>query len=155
METMDVKIRWRRLSPPEESEAYPGFHPSVTVLPVGHKRRENSRPLHESMIFERDQTVHLRDGTKIYADIYRPTNEAVVPAIMVWGPYGKSGSGEFEIGLMASFYFLTLRLKTGKLNLASFPLRVGIAESRLSAYESFEGYEAQNCTFQRFKLTEV
>lgn len=28
MESTDVKIRWRRLSPPEESEAYLGFHPS-------------------------------------------------------------------------------------------------------------------------------
>lgn len=100
MESTDVEIRWRHLPPPEESKAYLGFHPLVTVLPVGHKRRENSRPLHEPMVFERDQTVRLRDGTKIYADIYRPTNETVVPAIMVWGPYGKSGSGKSEIGSM-------------------------------------------------------
>ncbi|KAJ5370561.1 Alpha/Beta hydrolase protein [Penicillium cataractarum] len=119
MESTDVEIRWRPLPPPEESKAYPGFHPSVTLLPVGHKRRENSRALHEPMVFERDQTLCLRDGTKIYADIYRPVNETAVPAIMVWGPYGKSGSGN--------------------LNLSSFPLRVGIAENRLSGYESFEG----------------
>jgi predicted acyl esterase len=103
MEPTDVEIHWRHLPPPEESKAYPGFNPSVTVLPVGHKRRENSRPLHESIIFERDQTLCLRDGTKIYADIYRPTNDAVVPAIMVWGPYGKSGSGELKSGIMESF----------------------------------------------------
>ncbi|KAJ5620590.1 Alpha/Beta hydrolase protein [Penicillium lagena] len=119
MESTDVEIRWRPLSPPEESPAYPGFYPSVTELPVGHKRRENSRPLHEPMIFERDQTLRLRDGTKIFADIYRPTNETLVPAIMVWGPYGKSGSG--------------------RLNLSSFPMRAGVAENRLSGYESFEG----------------
>jgi hypothetical protein len=91
------------------------------------------------MVFERDQTLRLRDGTKIYADIYRPTNETVVPAIMVWGPYGKSGSGGFESGFIARAYMLTLRLQTGHLNLGSFPLRVGVAESRLSGYENFEG----------------
>jgi hypothetical protein len=58
---------------------------------------------------------------------------------MVWGPFGKSGSGELESGFKARFYFLTLKLLTGMFNLASFPLRVGIAESRRSGYESFEG----------------
>ncbi|GKZ34715.1 hypothetical protein AbraIFM66950_005070 [Aspergillus brasiliensis] len=38
---------------------------------------------------------------------------------MIWSPYGKSGSGH--------------------LNLSRFPLRVGVAESRLSGYESFGG----------------
>lgn len=112
MESTDVEIRWRPLSPPEESKAYPGFLPSVTVLPAGHKRRENSRPLHEPMVFERDQTLHLRDGTKIYADIYRPTNETAVPAIMVWGPYGKSGSGELECEFMVRVYLLNYKQDT-------------------------------------------
>ena len=86
-------IRWLPLPPPEDSPAYPGFKPSTTTLPAGHKRRENARPLHEPMIFEQDQEIILRDGVKIYADIYRPVDGASVPAIMVWGPYGKSGSG--------------------------------------------------------------
>lgn len=61
----------------------------------------------------------MRDGVTIRADIYRPTDSGPVPAIIIWGPYGKSGSGP--------------------LNLASFPLRCGIPESALSGYESFEG----------------
>ncbi|KAF9886277.1 hypothetical protein FE257_011890 [Aspergillus nanangensis] len=115
----NAQIRWRPLPPPEDSPAYTGFDPSVSRLPAGHRRTPNSRPLDEPMVFERDQTLCLRDRTKIYADIYRPVGDSVVPAIMVWGPYGKSGSGH--------------------LNLKSFPLRVGIPESQLSGYESFEG----------------
>lgn len=94
MEPTDFKIRWRQLPPPEESPAYPGFYPAVTELPAGHKRRENCRPLDEPMLFEQDQMLQLRDGIKIYADIYRPLDGTPVPAIMVWGPYGKSGSGK-------------------------------------------------------------
>lgn len=54
------------------------------------------------------------------ADIYRPKTETKVPAIMMWGPYGKSGSGILNIDL--------------------FPLRAGILEEKLSGYEDFEGY---------------
>ncbi|KUL84934.1 hypothetical protein ZTR_07835 [Talaromyces verruculosus] len=49
------------------------------------------------MILEGDQCLQLRDGTKIYADIYRPAEGEPVPAIVVWGPYGKSGSGRNRI----------------------------------------------------------
>ena len=35
--------------------------------------------------------VTLRDGTVIYADVFRPTGDEPVPAILVWGPYGKGG----------------------------------------------------------------
>ncbi|KAE8386322.1 Alpha/Beta hydrolase protein [Aspergillus alliaceus] len=102
---------------PEENPSYPGFHPSVTEPPAGHKRRENSRPLHQPMVFERDHALRLRDEIMIYADIYRPTDNIPVPAIMVWGPYRKSGGG--------------------LLDLRTFPLRVGVSEERLSGYLEF------------------
>lgn len=39
---------------------------------------------------EQDQACTLRDGTIIYADIYRPNNTAEkVPVIVSWGPFGK------------------------------------------------------------------
>lgn len=39
---------------------------------------------------EQDQACALRDGTIIYADIYRPNNTAEkVPVIVSWGPFGK------------------------------------------------------------------
>ncbi|KAF5857903.1 hypothetical protein ETB97_005140 [Aspergillus alliaceus] len=76
------------------------------------------------MVFERDHTLRLRDEIMIYADIYRPTDNIPVPAIMVWGPYRKSGGG--------------------LLDLRTFPLRVGVSEERLSGYLEFrrDGYDA-------------
>ena len=42
---------------------------------------------------ERDQACVLRDGTTIYADIYRPANTTEkVPVICVFAPFGKNPS---------------------------------------------------------------
>ncbi|HWL61148.1 MAG TPA: CocE/NonD family hydrolase [Microbacteriaceae bacterium] len=44
----------------------------------------------EGMMLERDAAVVLRDGTRIYVDIYRPAVDAVdLPVLLGWGPYGK------------------------------------------------------------------
>lgn len=41
------------------------------------------------MRIQRDVSIPLRDGTRIYADIFRPADETPVPALLAWGPYGK------------------------------------------------------------------
>jgi len=42
------------------------------------------------IILDRDVTMTLRDGTKLYTDILRPANSpANLPAIIGWSPYGK------------------------------------------------------------------
>jgi predicted acyl esterase len=63
----------------------------------------------------------MRDGIKLRADVFRPVSSDAepVPAIINWGPYGKSS--------------------TGALTLDSAPFRSGVPKSRLSGYESFEG----------------
>jgi uncharacterized protein len=33
--------------------------------------------------------VTLRDGTKLYADVYRPQADGPSPTVLTWGPYGK------------------------------------------------------------------
>ena len=43
----------------------------------------------DGMIIERDVTVPLRDGTRIYADVFRPADGPPVPALLAWTPYGK------------------------------------------------------------------
>ena len=68
--------------------------PSRTVLQPGHCRTENSRPIEVPTILEADYVLTMRDGVKIRADIYRPVTDELVPAIVMWGPYGKSGSGK-------------------------------------------------------------
>lgn len=42
-----------------------------------------------AMIIERDVAIAMRDGAKLYADIFRPADERPVPPIIAWTPYGK------------------------------------------------------------------
>jgi predicted acyl esterase len=42
-----------------------------------------------AMIIERDVAIPMRDGVKLYADIFRPADERPVPPIIAWTPYGK------------------------------------------------------------------
>ncbi len=64
----------------------------------------------------------MRDGTTLYADVLRPVTDTPVPAIVNWAPYGKGDTG-----------FSTLD------NRKMFPNRFGIARSRLSGLQSWEG----------------
>ena len=62
--------------PPSEG-GYPGFNP----------RTEKAR----GMVIEYDTSVKMRDGMKIYIDLFRPEKEGKYPVIICWGPYGKQG----------------------------------------------------------------
>jgi uncharacterized protein len=42
-----------------------------------------------AMLIERNAVITLRDGVKIYADVFRPADERPVPPIIAWTPYGK------------------------------------------------------------------
>ncbi|KAJ0416228.1 Alpha/Beta hydrolase protein [Aspergillus carlsbadensis] len=99
----------------------PPATPKTVELPAGHRRRSDCRALPSPIILDQDQVLTLRDGTKIRADIYRPKTEGKVPAILMWGPYGKSGSGPLNINVM--------------------PMRAGIPAEKLSGYEDFEGLD--------------
>lgn len=41
------------------------------------------------MVVERDVAVPLRDGVRLYADVFRPAEGGPVPALLAWTPYGK------------------------------------------------------------------
>src|ERR1039457_6464160 len=42
-----------------------------------------------AMAIERDLPVAMRDGVKLYTNIFRPTGDEKVPTIIAWSPYGK------------------------------------------------------------------
>ena len=67
---------FREPAPLSEGQ-YPGFNP----------RMERPR----GMIIEYDTAVKMRDGVKIYIDVFRPETEGKYPVIICWGPYGKQG----------------------------------------------------------------
>ncbi|KAL0940498.1 x-pro dipeptidyl-peptidase c-terminal non-catalytic domain-containing protein [Colletotrichum truncatum] len=113
--SVDVKMRDTR-----RPQAPPAA-PKTVELPAGHKKRPDCRAVTSPIILDQDQILTLRDGVKIRADIYRPKTDEKVPAIVMWGPYGKSGSG--------------------LLNIHTVPLRAGIPTEKLSGYENFEGLD--------------
>ena len=79
----DFSGRWRQ------------FAPGKQILPKGFTKAEGRRALPESLVFESDLCIVLRDGAKIYADVFRPlsSDHEPMPAIVSWSPYGKQGNG--------------------------------------------------------------
>lgn len=75
-----IEIQWRSGRPLEEGE-YPGLRPGTAV--------------EDGVRIERDVAVPMRDGAKIYTDIFRSAEAraATVPAIIAWSPYGKHQTG--------------------------------------------------------------
>jgi predicted acyl esterase len=69
---------WRK-GRPLEAGKYPGFNPSSSV--------------EDGIRVERDVAVAMRDGVRIYADIFRPEGGPRAPAIVAWSPYGKHQTG--------------------------------------------------------------
>lgn len=81
---------------PMINPTHPPASPQTIELPAGHKKTEECRPFPCPVILEQDTIITVRDGTRLRADIYRPKTEEKVPAIIMWGPYGKSGNGQFK-----------------------------------------------------------
>ena len=99
-------------------DCYEGFKRESIVLQPGHQKTPNSRAFSQETVFDRDIEVPLRDGTRLRADVFRANNEQKVPALVAWSPYGKGGSGFF--------------------NLRIAPARAGVPDAKLSGYEKFE-----------------
>ncbi|KAK7413274.1 hypothetical protein QQX98_007862 [Neonectria punicea] len=87
---------------------YQGFHPHTEVLPAGWNEF-NARPLPCDVLVEHDVALTVRDGAKLYCDIYRPPNTTT-----------KKFNG------LSSLRFMT-------------PWNLGIPQTALSGLEKFEG----------------
>lgn len=96
------EVLWRKamsLDGLEDSQTnYTGFNPHTEVLPKGWQKRPDRLAIPCDIQFTQDTAVELRDGTKLYADIFLPTDGGKYPTIVSWSPYGKNGSG-FEAEL--------------------------------------------------------
>lgn len=90
------------------------------MLPKGHVKEPGLQPFPVDVTWQRDMAICMRDGAKIYADIFRPTEGGKVPAIIPWSPYGKVDTCFSTYGNMG-------------------PFQMGIPSNRLSGYETFEG----------------
>ncbi|KAI0603902.1 Peptidase-S15 domain-containing protein, partial [Pyrenophora tritici-repentis] len=93
----------------------------TVVLPVGYKKDPGCRAWETEAVFEQDIPIPLRDGVVIRADVFRPADMSLVPAIVHYSPYGKSGTGLFDLDLI--------------------PGRAGIPRSAVSGFQSFEAFD--------------
>ncbi|KAH7111714.1 Alpha/Beta hydrolase protein [Dactylonectria estremocensis] len=100
---------------------YAPFNPSTKEISKGHRLSPEHKAFEVDTIFEKDITLPMRDGVKLYADVFRPKTSEKVPAILVWSPYGKTGNGPNSLDML--------------------PGRFGVPQSRVSGYEKFEGLD--------------
>jgi len=100
-----LEVIFRKGKPPIEAQ-YPGLNPRTIVDDE------------LGMICSYDVAVPMRDGVKIYIDIYRPKKEGKYPAIVAWEVYGKHKPEQM-------FY----KYRKG----------CGVSDADLSEYVGFEG----------------
>ena len=73
---------WRPGVNPAE-RGYPGFAPKTQSIKPG-------------ILVDRDMSVPMRDGVKLYVDVYRPDAGQKVPALVAWSPYGKHSPSGYD-----------------------------------------------------------
>ena len=97
----DFNIQKRKLPAPETygPYVYHGYSPGTTVLKAGHVKESGRRPFGCDTVYDRDSAVPMRDGAKLCTDVFRPADSETnkVPAVLLWGPYGKTGNGRFDL----------------------------------------------------------
>jgi uncharacterized protein len=69
---------------------FSAFEPGTRTLPAGFKVDDRFMPLPVDVVLDKDVAITLRDGVRIYADVFRPAGLETVPVIVGWSPYGKS-----------------------------------------------------------------
>src|SRR5437764_3830061 len=55
-----------------------------------------AQPALEEILFDRHLATPMRDGVKLYADVYRPRREGKFPVLVVRTPYGVQRDGMHE-----------------------------------------------------------
>ena len=95
------------------------FDPGTRTLEAGFRIAPQFRELPVDIVFEKDTSVQLRDGTTVHVDIFRPAGAEQVPVIVAWSPYGKAqGTSASVMGVFGL---------------------VGLDNSVVSGLEKFEG----------------
>lgn len=89
-----IEVLQKKISGIDDPAAnYNGFNPSTTNLHEGYRKDPGRRAFPVATIWERDIEIPMRDGIILRADVFRPAGSAKVPALLVWSPYGKTGTG--------------------------------------------------------------
>lgn len=134
-----VDVPVDKLSEPTLGQGgYQGLNPRTEILPKSWRKDANTKPLPCDIKIEHDQAFVVRDGCRLYADIYRPASESTekIPAIVCWGPFGKKFNGLMSLKLMT-------------------PWNLGIPEGSLSGLETFEGPDPADWVPRGFAIVNV
>lgn len=84
----ELKLFYRKMIPQIKNVKY-----EKKILKKGSVHGKGALPLPCDMIFEKDVAVPMRDGVRLYTDIFRPVDEKPAPVIIAWSPYGKTFHG--------------------------------------------------------------
>lgn len=71
--------------------AVPPVDTRTVMLKKGSVHAPGAYELPRDIVFDQDVAVTLRDGTILYADVYRPDTKETVPLVLVYTPYCKRG----------------------------------------------------------------
>lgn len=134
-------LKFVKLTPAQDHPLfnYPGFKPGVQTIPKGHVRSPGRRSFTKDVIFERDVAVSMRDGVKIFTDIFRPagSDQVKYPVLIPWSPYGKTGSGPQQYEMMG-------------------PYSCGVPNATVSGYQKFEAPDpAEWCCNRGYAIANV
>lgn len=90
-----VQVAYKPVRQPEIGHnGYQGFNPGKTeVLPKGWNGHD-AKHLESDIRIDHDVEIVVRDGCRLYVDIYRPADfsEEKIPAVIGWSCYGKKYS---------------------------------------------------------------
>lgn len=73
-----------------EKMCFSPFETKEIILEKGQQIAEGFKLLTYTIKMLKDVPVTLRDGIKIYTDIYLPMTDEKVPVLIAWSPYDKS-----------------------------------------------------------------
>ncbi|KAG9532202.1 alpha/beta-hydrolase, partial [Aureobasidium melanogenum] len=89
-----VQVAFKRIGEPVVGQnGYLGFLKGKTEVHKAGSRPGNAKALDSDILVEHDVEIVVRDGPRLYVDIYRPADsDEKIPAILSWSFYGKKYS---------------------------------------------------------------
>ncbi|OQE22440.1 hypothetical protein PENSTE_c010G08678 [Penicillium steckii] len=132
-----VQAAYKRIAKPVAGEN--GYQPCQSgkseILPKGWNGF-NAKPLESDIQVDHDVEIVVRDGVRLYADVYRPANtNEKVPAVLSWSFYGKKYSA-LDMLPMCTW-------------------NCCVTSSDLSGLEKFEGLDPQNWCPRGYAIVSV
>ncbi|KAL6915379.1 hypothetical protein FSST1_006874 [Fusarium sambucinum] len=138
--TLPFEVPVEHINPPKVGQGgYVGFNPHSEVLLAGWKfDHPDAKSLNCDILVEHDVAFTMRDGVKLYVDIYRPpqSDNEPIPAIICWSPFGKKFNGLMSLSLMV-------------------PWNLGIPPKTLSGLEKFEAPDPNDWVPRGYAIVNV